>query len=175
MKYITTINNKEFIIDINDDSNEITINDQAYSIDLTQLNARNLVSMIINNRSLEAAVINPERDEWNVLLDGEVYNITVKDERAYRLAKARGELEADSGTVPTKSPMPGVIVKIPVAPGDEVKKGDAVVILESMKMENELRATRDGFVLDVKVSAGDSVEKDAVLVVIGDQEEADGE
>jgi biotin carboxyl carrier protein len=59
---------------------------------------------------------------------------------------------------------------VPVIPGQTVHKGDKVVILESMKMENELRSPRDGLVLRVNAQPGDSVEKDAVLVVIGEPE-----
>ncbi|MFT7585402.1 MAG: biotin carboxyl carrier protein, partial [Cellvibrionaceae bacterium] len=97
----------------------------------------------------------------------------VKDERAYRLARARGELDNDTGMVPTKSPMPGVIVNVLVEVGQMISKGETMVILESMKMENELKATRDGKVFEIKVSAGQTVEKDALLVVVGDEEPAE--
>lgn len=170
MKYITIINNNEFMIELDDQNNQILVNGEPYHVDLTSLQNSNLISCIINNRSFEAAVTSPERDLWDILLNGEIYSVNVKEERAYRLAKARGQLDGDSGTVPTKSPMPGVIVNVPVAVGDAVQKGDTIVILESMKMENELKATRDGAVLEVKVSPGDSVEKDAVLIIIGDAE-----
>jgi biotin carboxyl carrier protein len=92
----------------------------------------------------------------------------VQDERVYRLAQARGKLAADTGEVQIKSPMPGVIVKTPVGVGELVKMGQTVVILESMKMENELKATRDGVMLGVLVKPGQAVEKGEVLVVIGD-------
>jgi biotin carboxyl carrier protein len=65
--------------------------------------------------------------------------------------------------------MPGIIIAVSVTEGDEVTKGQKVVILESMKMENELTAPRDGVVMRVKVTSGDSVEKGQVLVVIGDE------
>jgi biotin carboxyl carrier protein len=64
--------------------------------------------------------------------------------------------------------MPGLIVAVPVKEGQEIQKGDQVVILESMKMENELRSPRDGTVTHVYVSPGQSVEKNQVLVTIGD-------
>jgi biotin carboxyl carrier protein len=62
--------------------------------------------------------------------------------------------------------MPGTIVKVPVEPGQEVKKGQTLVILESMKMENELKAPRDGVVGRVEVKAGQSVEQNKVLVTV---------
>jgi biotin carboxyl carrier protein len=66
--------------------------------------------------------------------------------------------------------MPGLIVAVPVEQGQTVKKGDQVIILESMKMENELRSPRDGVVHRVHVAQGASVEKDQALVTIGDAE-----
>lgn len=168
MKYITTINGNEYLIEY-DEMREIYVNGERFEIDLDKVGEGNLFSLILNQRSLEVAATTTDRDLWEIMLGGEVYSVKVQDERAYRLAKARGELDADSGTVPTKSPMPGVIVGVPVSTGDVIGKGDTLVILESMKMENELKATRDGIILEVKVSAGDSVEKGAVLVVVGDK------
>ncbi|MEM8860700.1 MAG: biotin/lipoyl-containing protein [Chloroflexota bacterium] len=172
MKYITTVNGNEYEIEWNEDGN-VVVNGESYDVSINSLGSGDLVSMIFNNHSFEAVVDSPERDRWEVLMNGENYEIDVKDERAYRLARARGELEGDTGTVATKSPMPGVIVKVLVEVGQVISKGETLVILESMKMENELKATRDGIVLEVKVDSGATVEKDAVLVVVGDEEAAE--
>ena len=67
--------------------------------------------------------------------------------------------------------MPGIVITVPVSRGDIVSKGDTVIILESMKMENELRAPRDGIITEVKVEPGASVEKDQSLVLISDRQE----
>jgi biotin carboxyl carrier protein len=75
-----------------------------------------------------------------------------------------------SGAAALKSPLPRNIIAVPGEPGQTVKKGDQVIILESMKMENELRSPRDGLVLRVLVAPGASVEKDQVLVTVGDAE-----
>lgn len=166
MKYITTVNGNEYTIEIEADE-RILVNGEPYELNFQMLGSGGLVSLLLNQQSFEAAV--DEQDEgWHVLLRGEVYEIAVQDERVYRLAQARGELAADTGEVKIKSPMPGVIVKTPVQVGDAVSNGDTVVILESMKMENELKATRDAVVLAVKVTAGQAVEKNEVLIVIGD-------
>ncbi len=167
MKYITTINNEEFIIELTDGPT-IKVNDEVYDFDFQQLGNGGLISMLLNNRSVEAAV-DLSDEGWHVLLLGEVYDVTVQDERAYRLAKARGELVADTGEVQVKAPMPGLVIKVPVQAGDRVTQGQTVVILESMKMENELKATRDAVVLDIKVEPGAAVDKNQVLVIIGDE------
>ena len=136
---------------------QVTVNGETFDIDLNSLGSGDLVSMLFDNRSFEAVVDSPERDRWEILMNGENYDTSVKDERAYRLARARGELDNDTGMVPTKSPMPGVIVNVLVEVGQVIAKGETLVILESMKMENELKATRDGKVFEVKVSAGATV------------------
>lgn len=169
MKYYTTVNDKEYIIEIGQD-NEISVNDEKYTIDFQRLAQGGMVSLLLNNRSLEAVV--DERDNhWEVLTEGELYNVFVQDERAYRLAQARGT-DLDTGhETGVKAPMPGLIIRVLVEVGDAVERNEKMVILESMKMENELRAPRDGVVTAVTVSAGASVEKDQILVIIGDQEE----
>ena len=169
MKYYTKVNEKEYIIDIGE-NDEILVNDELYTIDFKILPISGLASLLINNYSLEAVV--EERDEhWEVLTKGVLYNVQVQDERAFRLAQARGTDLGDSGETAVKAPMPGLIIKVLVAEGDSIEKGDQVIILESMKMENELKSPRGGMVTAVQVNASDSVEKDQVLVVIGDPEE----
>lgn len=168
MKYYASIEDKEFVIDI--ESDKLLVNGKEYSYDFQELQEVGLVSLVINNRSLEAVV--EDRDGASeVLISGELYSVFVQDERAYRLAKARGTVQSVTGEATVKSPMPGIIISVPVAEGDAVAKGDKLIILESMKMENELKSPRDGIVLDVAVTAGASVEKGQVLVIVGDPQD----
>lgn len=173
MKYIANVNETEYEIII-EGEHAITVNGERYEIDFQYLDGGGILSLLLNNRSLEA-VINEQDDSWEVLTKGELYTVQVQDERAYRLAQARGTTASVTGEVSIKSPMPGLIVKVPVAEGETVQKGDQVIILESMKMENELRTPRDGVVSRILVTQGDSVEKDQVLVVISDPESGESE
>lgn len=166
MKYIATVNEQEFEIEVGHDR-EITVNGERYDVDFHQLPDGGLVSLLLNNESFEA-VVDARENVWEVLLRGELYSVTVQDERAYRLAKARGVDTAVHGESVIKSPMPGIIIATPAVEGAVVQKGDKIVILESMKMENELRSPRDGVVSRVQVKPGDSVEKGQVLAVIGE-------
>ena len=166
MKYITTINDEEFIIEV-EQNNQILVNGERFEVDFQHLPEADALSLLLNNRSLEA-VVEAREDVWEVLTKGELYTVKVQDERAYRLAKARGVVGDVAGEAQIKSPMPGLIVAVTVTEGQPVKKGDQVIILESMKMENELRAPKDGLVARVNVAQGASVEKDQVLVVIVD-------
>ena len=170
MKYYTQVNEQEYVIEL-DRGDVITVNGETYPIDFQQLEIAGMASLLLNHRSLEA-VVEEREDIWDVLIQGELYSVRVQDERAYRLAQARGTL-IDSGDSEVKAPMPGIIITVPVEPGDKINKGDKVVILESMKMENELKASRDGIVTRVNVAAGDNVEKGQALVVIDEVEEGD--
>jgi biotin carboxyl carrier protein len=169
MKYITTVNDEEFIIEI-EHNNQIVVNGERYEIDFQHLPEADALSLLLNHQSLEA-VVEARDDVWEVLTKGELYTVKVQDERAYRLAKARGVASDVAGEVQIKSPMPGLIVAVPVVEGDMVQKGDKIIILESMKMENELRAPKSGVVARVNVAQGASVEKDQVLMVIVDDDE----
>lgn len=171
MKYIATINDQAFEIEIGHD-HEIVVNGKTYTVDFQPLPDSGMVSLLLDNHSWEAVV--EDRDELHeVLLKGELYSVRVQDERTYRMEMARGGGTAVTGEANITAPMPGLIVAIPVSEGDRVNKGDSVVILESMKMENELRAPRDGVILRVSTEPSASVEKGQVLVVIGDGEESD--
>ena len=169
MKYFATVNDQRYTIEI-DQEEQILVNGEPYQIDFQQLLQGGTLSLLINNRSLEA-IVSEREDSWEVLIHGELYTVQVQDERSYRLSQARGSVLPETGMVAVKSPMPGVILDVLVKPGARVEKGDKVVILESMKMENELRASRDGVVKRVHVDKGASVEKNQDLLVIGDPDE----
>ena len=101
-----------------------------------------------------------------MLLRGHLYQVQVEDEREKRLKAAAGGGVAEGGEFHLKAPMPGLVVAIPVEEGQEVKKGEVLVILESMKMQNELKAPRDGKVDRIRVKAGESVEQKQTLLSV---------
>lgn len=168
MKYYTKVHEKEYEIEI-DHENEIVVNGERYAIDFQKMPDAGLASLLIRNHSFEAVI--EEHDEfWEVLIQGQLYGVRVQDERTYRLSLARGTA-VDGGVDDVHAPMPGIIIAVPVKVGDRVAQGDKVVILESMKMENELRAPRGGVISQVLIEPGASVEKDAVLVIIEEENE----
>lgn len=164
MKYITTVNGTQYTVEILDERH-VKINDQVIEVDLTNLDDQPLYSLLANGKSFEAFVY-PHEGQWQVLVRGTLYEVLVVDEREHRLRRQAGGKVAESGPFTLKAPMPGLIVAVPVAEGQEVKKGDVLVILESMKMQNELKSPRDGVVTRVRVKAGDSVEQHAALVTV---------
>ena len=157
MKYITTIDDKEFIVELLDDR-RVSVNGNTYKVDFETVSGQPVYSLIVDGRSHEAYVQEGD-DDWQVLLRGRLYSATVVDEREKRLRAAAGGGVAETGEYHLKAPMPGLIVAIPVEEGQEVKKGDVLLVLESMKMQNELKAPRDGIVSRIKVKPGESVEQ----------------
>jgi biotin carboxyl carrier protein len=99
-------------------------------------------------------------------LRGALYPVKVQDERALRLARGLAGFVPASGEIPIRAPMPGLVVSVPVQAGQEVNKGDVLVILESMKMDNELCAPRDGRVARVHVEEGAGVEARSTLITL---------
>ena len=167
MKYFVTISETVYEIEIGND-NSVTVNGDAVSVD-KQTIAANVNSLLINNRSYEAVTVpGSEPKTWDVLLAGAQHEALVQDELSYRVSQAQAAAQANMGEVTLKSPMPGLIINVPVTTGEAVTKGQTLVILESMKMENELKSPRDGVVLRVETSAGASVEKGQALVTVGD-------
>ncbi len=164
MKYIAKVKDNEYIIEIDPDGG-ILINDVPQEVDFRWMPSGGVASLLMNHRSI-SAVIEERGDYWDVLIMGELYAVEVEDERAYRLKHMRSTGVSVNGEAMVTSPMPGIIVAVPVSVGDVVRNGDKVVILESMKMENELRAPCDGVVTHVMVTAGASVEKDQKLIGI---------
>ena len=163
MKYITTLNGKSFEIDIDKDGN-ILVNGEKREVDFLPLGPA-LFNIVMEYRSYEL-VIEDHDGEYEVLLRGRLYSGDVLDERAQLLRSQRSGPEVDSGEISIKAPMPGLVLAIPVQEGQEVVAGQTVVILESMKMQNELKAPRDGLVARISAQIGASVEQGKLLVTI---------
>jgi len=163
MKYLTTVNGKTFTIDVNKDGH-VTIDDEERDVDFMTISPA-LFSAIVNNHSIEALV--EERDGlYNVMISGELYEVEVSDERQQRLRGSSTGFEAAQGELSIRSPMPGLIVAVPIVEGQTVAQGDALCVLESMKMENEIKAPRPGTIVRVNVAKGDRVEQNRVLVTL---------
>ncbi len=164
MKYEVTVGENVYIIEVNREG-EVTFDGEVYAIDFAPIGESGLYSLLANNASFEA-LVEQRDDRWQVLMQGYLYEVEVLDERS-QLMRARSTLTVpDSGELLIKAPMPGLVVEVSVEVGQEVEACQKVVILESMKMENELKSPRDGTVHRVNVGPGDSVEQNQVLVVI---------
>jgi len=104
------------------------------------------------------------RGRYSLWVDGYRFEVEALDERTRAIRDLSAANAAPSGPAPVLAPMPGLIVRVNVGVGDMVEAGQGVIVMEAMKMENELRATASGKVKSVEVSPGTAVEKGAVLV-----------
>ena len=121
-------------------------------------------SLIVDNRSFEVDVDITE-DEYRVLVDGRSYHVELVDERRVRLGGLQSGIQLQ-GRQRVSVPMPGRVIAVLVGEGDRVEKGQGLVIVEAMKMENEVRSPITGEVKEIKIKPGDTVEGGAVLVVV---------
>ena len=104
------------------------------------------------------------RGRYTLWLDGFRYEVEALDERMRAIRELSGAGKEASGPAPLIAPMPGMIVRVAVQVGDIVQPGQGLVVMEAMKMENELRATTAGTVKAVLAQPGTAVEKGAVLL-----------
>ena len=164
MKYIATIGEQEYTIIINE-QNQIQINDEPLEVDFLGLPDTPLYSLILNGQSYDIN-INENEDMYQVMLKGTIYDVRVEDERTRKLAGLKGGFGSPVGEVLIKAPMPGVVVGILVEEGQSITKGDVVVILESMKMQNEFKTPKDGVVSSIRTKIGDKVDQNAIMLTV---------
>lgn len=164
MKYVTTIDGQEYVVEIVDDSH-VRVNGKLYAVDFDSVSDQPVYSLLLDGRSFEAYVY-PGEEHWQVLLHGRSYPAQVEDELARSLRQASASQVGEGEEFQLRAPMPGLVVAVPVEEGGPVKKGEVLVILESMKMQNELKSPRDGMVSRVRIKAGDSVEQRQVMLSV---------
>lgn len=124
------------------------------------------VRMVTIGDHVHRVIVRPgaTRGEYTLWLDGWRFDAEALDERTRAIRELSGAGAGPSGPAPLKAPMPGLIVRIHVAVGDEVQAGQGLVVMEAMKMENELRATAGGRVKSIVCTPGTAVEKGALLI-----------
>jgi acetyl/propionyl-CoA carboxylase alpha subunit len=164
MKYIATVGEQEFTVDVNREG-EVTVDGVTFDVDIQSAGSECLYSLIVDGKSYDIFI--EERDEdFLLVMWGGLFEAKVQDERTRRLAGLRRGPVAPVGEVLIRAPMPGVVVEVPVGEGQPVQTGDIVVVLESMKMQNEFKAPRAGVVHHVRVNVGDKVEHNQIMVTI---------
>lgn len=164
-KYSTMVNGQKYEIEIFKDG-LLKVNGEERTVDFHNLSP-SVYSIITNHRSYLAIIGEESGPKIDIQLNGKLYSTEVFDERSLLMDQRKGASQVASGEV--KSPMPGLIVNIPVNIDQEVRSGDTLIVLESMKMQNELKSPSQGVVRALHCQEGDTVEKGALLVVIDAQ------
>jgi len=165
MKYIATIDEATYEIEITPDG-AITLNGDPIAADLLRVDPLGLYSLVMNHHSCEV-VVEEQQQGYRVTLGSNTFSVNVADERQVRMESSRADISAAGGDLPITAPIPGLVVRILVEEGQAVALGDPLVLLEAMKMENELRAPREGIVRDIAIEVGKSVEGNAQMMVLG--------
>lgn len=192
MRYTATIGDRELTIEVQENGHvrAVSLNGRALTVDWRLIGAEqphaslpgdsraDQYGLLIGQRSYEAyaRVVEPDADAGRdagrvieVYIHGRPYVVGVQDERSRALASLAGGAHV-AGDAMIRAPMPGLVANVLAAEGAAVQRGQTVVVLEAMKMENDLTAPRAGVVKAVHVAKGQTVGQNDVLAVVGDPE-----
>ena len=165
--FTVNIEDKEYKVDFESELNQKgTINNQEFEFDMIKNNENNF-HVIMNNISYNIDLVeaNKEEKEVTIKINGEKYTGKVSDELDVLLKKMGIDNLSTNKVKDLKSPMPGLVLDIFVKVGDEIKEGDNLVVLEAMKMENNLKSPIDGVIKEINCEKSKAVDKNAVLIV----------
>lgn len=142
-----------------------TLNGQPVEWDLVEVR-ENTFHIIRNNKGYNATIVSFNREEKTMVVrvNGNDYEVSIKDKYDLLLQQLGISAKSSSAAQNIKAPMPGLIINIVAPEGTEVKKGDPLLILEAMKMENVIKSPRDGKVKKVHVALKQAVEKNQLLL-----------
>jgi pyruvate carboxylase subunit B len=164
MRYHVTVAGKGFVVELGQDG--ATVDGQPVEVTLRHADGTPVRGLLIGAEAYRVIGERAARGRWKVGLHGRTHDVEVVDERTMAIRELAGTGAAPTGPRPVVATMPGMVIKVEVVEGDAVREGQGIVIVEAMKMENELRATGSGRVARVHVRRGDAVTKDQILVEI---------
>ena len=162
MKYIVTVAGREIEVDIEGD--QVRVGGRSLAAALRPVPGTPLRHLLVGGHPSTLVIEGNGRGHWTIGVRGERWDVEAVDERTRHIRSLTGAGTSDRGAAALKAPMPGLVVRILAEPGQAVSQGAGVVVLEAMKMENELKASADAKVKAVRVRPGEPVEKGQVLV-----------
>lgn len=161
MKYTVTVERTEHDVEVIGEG--VRVNGKLLTARLEAIPQTPLRRLVLNGAARTYAMID-SGNGWEVLSGGRIRSVSIEDERMQQLRSAVGAGDRyDHGGI-VKAPMPGLVMRVEVKVGQQVEPGAGVVVLEAMKMENEIRAGSAGIVSSIRVEPGQTVEKGSVLV-----------
>lgn len=165
MKYFVTIGERTVIVEL--DSETVTVDGRPVVAALDAQDGSPEVRLVMDGRAAMLAVEGHGDGIWRLVDRGAVREVGVEDERSRHIRELAGVAETPNTGAVIKAPMPGRVVRIPVIPGDCVAAGAGLLVLEAMKMENEIKSAAAGVVTAVLVTPGQAVEKGQILIELG--------
>lgn len=161
-----TINNKfNHEVEFDSQSGKLIANGNSIDIDLSETK-KGSFHILKNNVSYTVEVIEADYStkSFSIKVNGNNYTVVVKDKFDSLLHDLGMDLSGGTKASEIKAPMPGLVLDIRVTAGQQINKGDPILVLEAMKMENILKSPADGIIKTISVTKGDKVEKNTVLV-----------
>jgi biotin carboxyl carrier protein len=162
VKYVVLLGGEMIEVDV--DGETVTVDGRIYIAGLTSISGTPLRQLLIDQTPLTLAVEAVGRQAWALTAGGERWEVEVLDERTRHIRSLAGPNNRHRATGVLKAPMPGLVVRVQAQAGQPVAAGAPLVVLEAMKMENELKAASPGVVKAVRVAPGEAVERGQVLV-----------
>ncbi len=161
---VIIIQDKKLSVSFNEDFKAI-VDGKEYTYQLSKLN-NNTYKVTLNNKSYFLSSVKKGNSEFVIYLNGKVLETQVLSALQDKAANLIQSKSTKHSLTIVKSPMPGMILKIRKNVGDEIIQGESVIILEAMKMENDIRSQVSGKIKDINVKEGQAVEKSVMLFSI---------
>lgn len=157
--------NDHFRFNIEESKAQLLVNDKNIELDIHNLDATN-AHVLFQNRSFNTEIVELDKIEktCKIKVNGNIYQINIEDQYDQLLKQLGLDNLAATKVSEIKAPMPGLVLKVMIGENTEVKKGDSLLILEAMKMENILKSSADGIVKRILIKQGDKVEKNQILI-----------
>jgi biotin carboxyl carrier protein len=162
MKYLVSVSGREIEVEV--DGDRVTVAGAARTATLRTIAGTSTRQLLVEGRPTVLTLRSAGHGQWTLGLGGDRWEAEVVDERTRYIRSLTAGADAARGPATLRAPMPGLVVRVLVETGQEVAGGAGVVVLEAMKMENELKAPAAGVVGAVRVRPGEPVEKGQVLV-----------
>ena len=162
MKYYVSMNGRE--VEVAVDGDRVTIDGAEHVAHLLRVPGTPVRHLLLGDRSFTIAVEPAGKGRWTLGFHGDRWETEVVDQRARHIRSLTATEAAPPGGGVLKAPMPGLVVRVQASEGQEVGAGVGIVVLEAMKMENELRSSFPGRIKAIRVQPGQAVEKGQVLV-----------
>jgi pyruvate carboxylase subunit B len=164
MKYHVAVRGRTYVIDV--EGGSVTVDGEKLELHWAAIPGTPLIHLLLGKESWTVACQPLDVRRWALGAAGERLEVEVQDDRARQIEAltGQGRKVAVGGVI--KAPMPGLVVRVEVSVGQQVQPGAGLVVVEAMKMENELRAQTRGVVEHIHVKAGDRVEKGTPLVTL---------
>ena len=164
-EFVININESEFEVRILDDY-KVLLNNTEINYELIEVK-NNSYTLKLNDKQYQVALIDKNKESYELLINNALINTIARSSLEHKAKQLIEQASVKSKHhTEMKAPMPGMILKIRKKPGDKITQGESVLILEAMKMENDLKSPASGIIKEINVNEGSAVEKGAKLFSI---------